>query len=166
MTAPTNGQAQQAEQQPFMPDPHFAVEAQQEELTRLRGVESNLNDRLIYQRAVMLQIQAEAAHQNSLRLGEIEQLKAEMEQLRRQLFKATEKPAQDAAGDQIDEELADQIANGEQTGGEHTSVRIDEHELPTPDTAKFDHGDGSDHFPPPQAGIPVDQELAAEAERV
>jgi hypothetical protein len=158
MTTPTNGQAEQPQ---FMPDAHFAVQAQQEELTRIREIEVNLNDRLIYQRAVMLQLQAESAHRDSLRQGEIEQLRAELEQVRKQLFESRESHKAEAEmtvpADEVDEQLDNQIADGEWTGGEHTPVRIDEHVLPTPETAKFDRGDGEDDsFPEPQAGIPAD----------
>lgn len=86
MTAPTNGQAHghghEEQAPPFMPDAHFAVQVQQEEITTLRTSESFLKDRVIYLRSVILQIQAEAQHQASLHLGEIENLRAEIVRLR------------------------------------------------------------------------------------
>lgn len=87
MTAPTNGHAHGHEEQapPFMPDAHFAVQVQQEEITTLRTSESFLKDRVIYLRSVILQIQAEAQHQASLHLGEIENLRAEIVRLRAEI---------------------------------------------------------------------------------
>jgi hypothetical protein len=46
--------------EPFRPDASFAVTAQQEEIDRLRGEVGTLADRLVWQRACNLQIQAEA----------------------------------------------------------------------------------------------------------
>lgn len=96
MTAPTNGHGHghdETAQQPFLPDAHFAVQAQQEEIEQLRAELKQASDRKVYLRAVILQVQAEAQHQASLHLGEIENYKVEIEALRRQLF-----ASQNAAG--------------------------------------------------------------------
>lgn len=100
MTVPTNGHGHghgsghgHEPPPPFMPDAHFAVQAQQEEINELREevfqVKKKASDRIIYMRSVMLQIQAEAQHQASMHLGTIENQKIEIEKLRRQLFAAT-----------------------------------------------------------------------------
>lgn len=59
----------------FQPDAQFAVMAQQEEINRLRQEIADLSDRMIWQRAVNLQMQAEfnaqiAALQSQLRAAQ------------------------------------------------------------------------------------------------
>lgn len=84
---------------PAQPEPHFAVAALQEENHRQRQAVADADDRAIYLRAMLLQTEAQAAHTESLRLGEIENLKAEIEQLRRKLFQDGDTGAQDNAED-------------------------------------------------------------------
>jgi hypothetical protein len=84
---------------PAQPEPHFAVAALQEENHRQRQLAADADDRAVYLRAMLLQTEAQAAHTQSLHLGEIETLKAEVEQLRRKLFQDGDAEAQDAAED-------------------------------------------------------------------
>lgn len=55
----------------FRPDAQFAVIAQQEEIVRLRTELASIEDRLVWQRAVNLQIQAEANAQISSLLARL-----------------------------------------------------------------------------------------------
>lgn len=86
MTAPTNnGHGHGHEAPPFMPDAHFAVQAQQEEIDGLRQEVRQARDRAVYHRSIVLQLQAEANHQIALLQGQLEQERAEKAKLAAEL---------------------------------------------------------------------------------
>jgi hypothetical protein len=174
MTTPdTNGHGHGHghEAPPFMPDAHFAVQAQQEEIERLRKVENHLNDRIIYLRAVAMQAQAEGQHQVSLARGEIENLRMDLAQRDVQIerLRGTQGPLSPLGKNDVEVEL-DQTVSGwqpedpsefpdddaEPEGG----VRVEQpdHEK-IMSGAKFGNTDG---MPPVVPGIEPDEEFSEE----
>jgi uncharacterized protein YdaT len=106
MTAPTNnGHGHEHEAPPFLPDAHFAVQAQQEEIDGLRQEVKQARDRAIYQRAIVLQLQAEANHQIGLLQGQLEQERAEKAKLAAELAELRGDAGEKADGAETDAHL-------------------------------------------------------------
>jgi hypothetical protein len=126
MTAPTdhghghghghNGQAP-GEGLPFQPEPHFAMRALQEDLEATRAEVIAAKDRLNYQRAVALQAGAEYEHNLALKEGQIEQLRAELADLRSKTESGAQEGAESTNGQPLVVDAAG-VASGAQGGSE------------------------------------------------
>lgn len=93
---------EQAAEQPFIPDAHFAVQTQQEEIDRLRTENSSLRDHGIYLRTVIKQIQAEAQLQSGQAAGRIADLETELEATRKKLFAVSDQDAMRAEPEPVE----------------------------------------------------------------
>lgn len=109
MTAPTNNGHGHGHEQapPFVPDAHFAVQAQQEEIDGLRQEVKQARDRAIYHRSIVLQLQAEANHQIGLLQGQLEQERAEKTVLAAELAELRADKGQAA---EVDASLDDMVS--------------------------------------------------------
>ena len=75
MTAPTDEAL-------FQPGPYFVMQAQLDEIDRLRSLSNMLADRIVYLYATSLQVSAESTQEISILKGRVDGLQTELAQLR------------------------------------------------------------------------------------